>query len=464
MDKDNSKVKSKNKSKSKFDGHIILPKSGCEESPLFDMTQNSLANNEWNSVFLNHDASIEETKNTIVRVGDGDRKIVDQEDSGTCWIHATTANYREIFLNNDSRINPEKVRFSIAFLLYHHLMESSASFLHKVFSHKDKSHIHPINMCIFGDILNEGASGNTGYRLVRRYGIVPFDEMPSTEQTYNPQGLVKFLTKVLKSAAVRIRQSNQSINKIGEITLRIIQRYLCSALGTPPLKFTYAFDMQKDGSFFVIPEISPLGFYKKYLKPFDSHSVFILINTRHSVGKWIAVKDSATTTDTSLEDTAELVVTEEHFEEILRQSIRKKYPVYVGIDVDSDLNVDQGWGHIGLYQPEIILSDDEKDFINVDKQTLLNLDLMGPNHAVLVIGYGTDNNKPDGIISHWLIENSWGEDSGDEGYIRVSREWLFNNCYGACVQKRFLPRGVSKTPTKDNMIIVECYEGKGKLL
>ncbi|XP_065276086.1 cathepsin S-like isoform X2 [Emys orbicularis] len=39
-----------------------------------------------------------------------------------------------------------------------------------------------------------------------------------------------------------------------------------------------------------------------------------------------------------------------------------------------------------------------------------------PNHAVLVIGYGTLDGK-----DFWLVKNSWGVKFGDKGYIRMSR-------------------------------------------
>lgn len=52
------------------------------------------------------------------------------------------------------------------------------------------------------------------------------------------------------------------------------------------------------------------------------------------------------------------------------------------------------------------------------------------DHAVLVVGYGTENGK-----DYWLVKNSWSTRWGDEGYVKIARNK--NNHCGVATQATY---------------------------
>lgn len=47
--------------------------------------------------------------------------------------------------------------------------------------------------------------------------------------------------------------------------------------------------------------------------------------------------------------------------------------------------------------------------------------IMNLSHAVLLIGYGTDNSNPEKPQDYWILKNSWGKEWGENGYFRMRR-------------------------------------------
>ncbi|KAJ3709009.1 hypothetical protein LUZ61_012714 [Rhynchospora tenuis] len=93
-----------------------------------------------------------------------------------------------------------------------------------------------------------------------------------------------------------------------------------------------------------------------------------------------------------------------------------KQPISVGIDASSlDFQLYTG----GIYDGDCSSNPDDID------------------HAVLIVGYGTENGVP-----YWIVKNSWGTNWGMQGYIYIERN--SNLPYGTCAIN-----AMASYPTKD---------------
>jgi len=43
------------------------------------------------------------------------------------------------------------------------------------------------------------------------------------------------------------------------------------------------------------------------------------------------------------------------------------------------------------------------------------------DHGILIVGYGVETDIFDQTMPYWIVKNSWGEDWGESGYLRIER-------------------------------------------
>lgn len=449
-----------------------VPTDGVMEDDVLRMATNSLAKNDWDYVFENHYVARRKRDDTDVRVVSEDTQIRNQENSGRCWIFTTLAFYRSILINKSKpALTPDSVMLSPTYLYFWHLFESSAAFMEKIYRYADQPINSQINAILMGNPVTDGASELTGHILVERYGIVPELKMPDTAQSKDTEKMRRYLIKILRTTAYHIRKTKgneKDYYSVRNRFLRIIRRILVASLGEPPKTFTYSFEQCEEGKYLKVEDITPKEFYVKYLKPHDKRVVSVITNCSQKLfpeGQWQYFKDTNSTVNTPLSEQICLSADVEKIAEGIRDSLRHKIPVFTGTDVVNDFSEELGWADVGLFDPTIILDDADVKLINrVPKDEFIQYSIYAPNHAMLVIGYGTENHKPDGKITHWLLENSWGDESGDGGLVRVSHEWFLRNLYVLALQEQFLPKEYTARPKEEDIKVFEIYDAIPALL
>jgi bleomycin hydrolase len=111
-------------------------------------------------------------------------------------------------------------------------------------------------------------------------------------------------------------------------------------------------------------------------------------------------------------------------------------PVWFGCDVGKEHYRDDT---MGLMDIDII---DYESVYGVDlrltKEERIKYHDSIPTHAMAFIGVDLVDGRP----TKWLVENSWGKDTGDEGLFTMSDEWFDEYVYAVVIQRKYIPDGL----------------------
>ena len=81
-------------------------------------------------------------------------------------------------------------------------------------------------------------------------------------------------------------------------------------------------------------------------------------------------------------------------------------------------------------------------------------------HAMLItaVSLDKDNHQP----RKWRVENSWGEDRGEKGYVMFTQDWFNEFVFEIVVDKKFVPEEVLRV-LDAKPIVLPAWDPMGNL-
>jgi len=211
-----------------------------------------------------------------------------------------------------------------------------------------------------------------------------------------------------------------------------IYRILIISLGTPTTEFTWRYTDAND-SLIVGKTYTPLEFFNDvvetplcdYVMLMDdpSREYFKLYEIEYDRNRW----DSQNWTFINLPA--------KEIKKFAKQSILADEPMYFSCDVGKHLDREKGLLAVDLYDYESVYG---VSFNMTKKERILSYE-SGSTHGMSLVGIDTTN---DGTVNKWLLENSWGPDSGNDGYLTMTDEWFNKYMFRLVILKHFLPQVV----------------------
>ena len=362
-----------------------------------------------------------------------------QKKTGRCWLFAGLNVLR---VSAMEKLGVKDFELSQAYLMFWDKLEKANLFLENIL----ETATEPVNgravMWLLMDPLGDGGQWDMFANLVRKYGIVPRTVMPESFSSSESRTMNMVLVAKLREYAREIRgrvekgEGPEAIRRIKRKMLEEVYRILVICLGDPPSVFDFSWRDSDDG-FHREEALTPMRFFDRYMgvglddyvclinaptadKPFEKlYTVRFLGN--------VAEGRKVTYLNTGIED----------LKRCSAEMIRNGQPVWFACDVGKMFHRKMGVMDMGLYDFESVIGTG----LGLDKGDRLDYCQSRMNHAMVLTAVDI---SPDNRTTRWRVENSWGGEIGDKGFMMMTDDWFDEYTYEVTVHRSYLRPALQK--------------------
>lgn len=344
-------------------------------------------------------------------------------------------------------LNLDNFELSQSYPLFYDKLEKSNYFLNSIIKTLDEDTSSRLVSHLLKDPLGDGGQWDMFVNLVNKYGVVPKDIMPECANSEQTRFLDEYLTKLLRGYAVKLRKSYKSgasVEKLEEMVeefMKEIHRSLCISLGNPPEKFDFEI-RDKDNNFIKDKEITPVEFFKKYVKmDLDEYISIINAPTKDKpYNETYTVDYLGNVIEGKIVKYINLPI--EEMKKAAIAQLKDGEPVWFGCDVGQFFSRNGA-----ILDTEAVKVDDLFDVsFDMTKEERLDYGESLMTHAMVFMGVDIDEN---GNPTKWRVENSWGKDAGKDGYLLMTDRWFDQYMYQVAVNKKYLSEEIIKNWNKE---------------
>ena len=395
-------------------------------------SRNALIKNDLDTVSLNWEnySKINHHFSNLIKK---ELPATDQKASGRCWGFAGLNLMRLKVVENLDLPNFE---FSQNYFMFFDKLEKANYFLENIIQTKDHAYDSRLIMHLVKAPVQDGGQWDMFVNLINKYGAVPKDVMPETNHSSKSMSMNYILTHKLREFASILRKKRlKNLSSLKKEMMEVIFNLLAMFLGQPPDVINWS-TRNKDNRYFVISDMTPKDFCKKYAD-INIKDKVCLIHAPMSNKKFNTVY-----TVEYLGNVIEgqiikyLNVDVQKLKKSAIQSIKNNEAVWFGCDVGKRFSREQGVLDIGIYDYENVFQTDFK----MNKQTRLEYGDSEMTHAMLLTGVDIKKRNS----TKWKIENSWGTKSGNKGYMMMTDEWFDEYTYEIVVDKKYISKRLLK--------------------
>ena len=379
--------------------------------------------------------------------------ITNQKQSGRCWLFTGLNVLRSQAINKH---NLPKLELSQVYLFFFDQLEKSNLFLQGVIDTADKPFDDRFVDWLFCNPLSDGGTFTGVADLVEKYGVVPKEAMPETYSSNNTSQIASQMKWQLRDYGMQLRKLAASGSQKKQLEaekvkmLGNIYHMLTLAYGVPPTEFRWEF-RTASGSLVSDKTYTPKEFYKELWGDYNLNEQTILVmnDPSREYGKVYRIQYDRHTYDGH--DWVYLNLPMEQIKPIAIEMIKNNEAMYISCDVGKFLNRSLGTCDMNNFDYKSLLGVE----LTMDKRERILTHASGSSHAMTLIAVDVDAATKAPL--RWMVENSWGKESGFNGNLIMTDEWFDEYMFRFVFDKKYVPAEILKL-TKQEPILLPSWD------
>ena len=393
-----------------------------------------------------------------VEVSQGKR--CNQQRSGRCWMFASlnTMRYRTI-----KKYNLKTFELSQAYPLFWDKLEKSNWFLENILDTLDEPLDGRLVSYLLSDPIGDGGQWDMFRSLVKKYGVVPKEAMPETACSRSTGEMDSYLTRYLRGAARRLRESAQagvSREDLGSMKKEMmgdVYHLLVTCLGEPPASFEVRL-RDKDDKLVLSGTFTPQEFFAEAVGM--NVDDYVSLISAPTADKPFGHAYTVSRLGNVVEDggVRYLNLPIERLKECAVAQLRDDLPVWFGCDVGQSYLREEGIMDTAALDVDGLFGFPVEGCLDRAERLDYGESLM--THAMVLEGVNLDEA---GHPTLWKVENSWGEDHGRDGFDTLSDPWFDEYVYQVVVDKKYLTDTERATYETEEATVLAPWDPMGSL-
>ena len=426
------------------------------------MAMNAVTNSNAVKVALNREVVSQLPNRFSIEIESGD--ITHQKMSGRCWMFAALNTLR---VRGMQSMKVKTLELSQSYIMFYDKLERSNYFLETILDNLDEDINSRLMMFLLSNPMGDGGQWDMFVNLVEKYGVVPQEVYPESISSSATQIMNVHINEKLREFACTLREEYKNSISLDDLRgskqemMETIYRILTIHNGVPPTEFCWSYRDKDDKFHQEEKAITPRAFLDKYIdinfddyislincptkdKPFNQH--YTVSHLGNVVGGHAV---SYVNVDIDVLKSATL------------ETLRGGEAVWFGCDVGKYLSKDKGVLDLDAFQFDLLYHTD----FNMDKAARVNYGHSRMGHAMLLTGaheeasYNTNDKASDKRnaggrkVTRWKVENSWGKDSGQDGFLVMGDTWFDEYLFQVVLPKDMVSAEVLAVLEQDPVVL-----------